>query len=233
MPEQRTLSMGLLMLPGFQNIDAVGSVDWINSHSQDFLKALNLPSLLPAQLIAKAPIMKWHYISHSLEPVQASSGPLQTPTTTYAKCPKLDYLIVPGPDPFTNLPNGCGAFLTERFKELKGLFLVCTASIAIARSIDILDGYKITSNKAILKDIVNTPRYQELRKVKWVADKRWVVDGKVWSAAGVVACLDLAAELVRREVNAEVVETIKNMAQVTARSDTPDEFAYLLKGVQF
>ncbi|KAF9529544.1 ThiJ/PfpI [Crepidotus variabilis] len=229
MAHQQTLSFGVLLFPEFQLLDAVGPVDFINSHSRHFLESLNM---VPASLIAKAPSIQWHYISESMEPVQATSWPPQHPTTTYENCPKLDYLIIPGPDPRKPLPEGCAAWLTKIFKnDLKGLLLVCTGSMAVAASTDILNGFHSATNKMALKMMASTPHYEILKKVKWVGDKRWVVDGKVWSAAGITAGIDLAAEFVRRNFDAEVVEVTKNLAEFKGKPDTPDEFAFLLEGV--
>ncbi|KAF9529589.1 class I glutamine amidotransferase-like protein [Crepidotus variabilis] len=229
MTDQKSLSFGVLLLPGFQILDAVGPVDFINSHSQQFLKFV---SLAPSSLVAKAPSIEWHYISHSLEPVQTTSFPVQHPTTTFKECPKLDYLIVPGADSTTPLPEGCAEWLKHIFeKDLGGLLLICVGSLSVARSSNILDGLHVATNKMGLKMMVPTPHYDNLKKVKWVGDKRWVVDGKVWSTGGVTSGIDLAAEFVRRTFDPEVVTLAKNLMEYTGRPDAPDEFAFILDGV--
>ena len=92
----QTLHFGLLLFPGYQWLDAAGPVDYLNNHSYAMMKAINVPEAI----LDISPIIEWHYISSDLTPIKASSGPLQTPSCTYADCPELDYLIVPGPDPF-------------------------------------------------------------------------------------------------------------------------------------
>ncbi|KAF9529588.1 class I glutamine amidotransferase-like protein [Crepidotus variabilis] len=230
MTDQKTLSFGVLLLPNFQLLDAVGPTDFINTHSQQYFSLAE--GLVPASLVAKAPSIEWHYISHSLEPVQASSFPAQHPTTTFKDCPKLDYLIIPGPDPTKPLPEGCAEWLKNTFeKDLKGLLLVCTGSMVVAGSTDILNGRNVATNKLALKMVASTPHYETLKKVKWVGDKRWVIDGKIWSAAGVTAGIDLAVEFVKRTFHPEVVELAKNLVEYTGKPDTPDEFAFLVEGV--
>lgn len=231
MADETTLSFGLLMLPHYQLLDAAGPVDFINTHSRQYWSSLS--SLGFGGVAKKAPSIEWHYISHSLEPLQATSGAPQIPTTTYANCPKLDYLIVPGPNPFEPLPEGCAAFLKERLdKELKGLLTVCTGSMAIAIWTDILDGYHLATNKMVLKHLASRPEFEKLKnKVHWVGDKRWVVDGKVWSGGGVTAGIDLAVEFVRKTFDPEVVEETKNILEYMGKADSPDEFAFLLAGV--
>jgi len=240
----QTLKWGLLMLPHFQWLDAVGPVDLINTHSQATLKHLQFPEAL----VAKAPIIHWSYISHDLSPMIASSGPPQTPTETYKTCPQLDYLIIPGPDPDQPLPEGCAEFLKRQFGGLKALITVCTGSLAIA-STGLLDGLQVCSNKFVLRsmaqngslnknvtgvdDLYKTMKWKgELnKKVSWVGDRRWVVDGKVWSAAGVTAGMDLAAEFVRVHFDEAVVNLAKQLMEFEGKKAQPDPWASIMDGV--
>jgi transcriptional regulator GlxA family with amidase domain len=69
------------------------------------------------------------------------------------------------------------------------------------------------------------------KQVKWVGDRRWIVDGKIWSAAGVTAGIDLAAEFARVHFDPEIVELVKAVNEETPRPDRPDDWAHLLDGV--
>ncbi|CAA7264113.1 unnamed protein product [Cyclocybe aegerita] len=211
------LSFGLLMLPGFQWLDAAGPVDYINNHSQAMLQAIG-------------PIITWHYISFDLSPVQATSGPPVNPTATYADCPPLDYLLVPGPDPNAPLPPGCAEFLKERFEGLKGLLTVCTGTMAVAQT-GLLDGYKVCTNKTALKTAHSMGLLN--KNVHWVGDRRWIVDRKVWSAAGVTAGIDLGAEFARVNFDPMVVELTKMVVEYKPNPDQPDDFAYILDGIDY
>ncbi|KAF8160019.1 ThiJ/PfpI [Crassisporium funariophilum] len=226
MPSQ-ILNFGLLLLPEHQWLDAAGTVDYLNNHSHAMMKMMRLPQAL----LDKAPIMNWHYISFDLSPIQTTSGPKQLPSCTYADCPPLDYLVVPGPDPFAPLPEGCSAFLQKRFADpnLKGLLTVCSGSIAIA-STGILDGLNVCSNKVALKTCAEAGVLS--KKVKWVGDRRWIVDGKVWSAAGVTSGIDLAAEFARVHFDSEIVEITKDVSECSPKPAQPDSFAKILDGVE-
>jgi len=176
----KTVDLGLL-LPEYQWLDAAGSVDYINNHSRRMASRRGVPSAI----LDKAPIMNWHITSKfkDLTPVYATSGPPQQPICTYDTYPQLDYLVVPGQDPFAPLPEGCGNFLRKRVVEptFKALLLVCTGSMAVGQS-GILDGLRVCSNKGALKAAVEKGVLD--KEVKWVGDWRWIVDGKVWSFAG-------------------------------------------------
>jgi len=219
-----TLHIGLLLFPVYQWLDAAGSVDYLNNHSQEMMKVLNVPKAI----LDKAPIIIWHYISSDLTPIQGTSGPLQIPSCTYADCPPLDYLFVPGPDPAAPLPKGCAAFLHERVPKLKALLTVCTGSMAIAQA-GVLDGLHVCSNKSVLKMFAEAGILN--KKVKWVGDRRWIVDGNVWSSAGITAGIDLSAEFARVHFDPEVVELAKLVSEYEPNPAQPDPFAKILEGI--
>ncbi|KAF8171107.1 class I glutamine amidotransferase-like protein [Pholiota molesta] len=221
-----TIHFGLLLLPKYQWLDAAGPVDFFYSHTQESMRALNLDEAT----IAKAPIIEWHYISHDFTPVQATSGPAGIPTNTYADCPALDYLLIPGNDLLHPLPEGCAEFLYKLMAHdgFKALLTVCTGSMAIAPT-GILDGLRVCSNKYALKMAVNAGNLY--KKIEWVGDRRWHVDGKVWSSAGITAGIDLAAEFARVHFDPVVVEYAKIIAEYQPKPAKPDVFAFVLDGV--
>jgi len=223
MPPQ-TLHIGLLLFPSYQWLDAAGPVDYLNNHSQWMMKLLHVPEAI----LDKAPIIEWYYISSDLTPIRASSGPIQTPSCTYADCPQLDYLLVPGPDPAAPLPEGCTAFLHEQVPKLKALLTVCTGSLAIAQA-GVLDGLHVCSNKFVLKRFAEAGILN--KKVKWVGDRRWIVDGKVWSAAGITAGIDLIAEFAKVNFDPRVVELAKLVSEYDSNPAQPDPFAKILEGI--
>ena len=220
------IHFGVLLLPFYQLLDAVGPFDYINNHSQAYLKLCNVPD----EITSKGADIVWHFISSDLNPIQPTSGPPQHPTNTYADCPDLNYLIVPGPDPATPLPEGCAAFLQNLMAKdtFKALLTVCTGSIVIAQC-GILDGLSVCSNKVVMKTVIGTGLLN--KNVKWIGDKRWNIDGKVWSAAGVTAGIDLAAEFARVHFDPVVVALIKDGSEYEPNPAQPDPFARILEGV--
>jgi transcriptional regulator GlxA family with amidase domain len=221
----QTLHIGLLLFPGYQWLDAAGAIDYLNNHSHAMMRLLNVPQAI----LDISPIIEWYYISSDLTPIKASSGPLQTPSCTYADCPELDYLFVPGPDPFVPLPTGCAEFLCERIPRLKALLTVCTGSLAIAQA-GVLDGLHVCSNKIVLKMFAEAGILN--KKVKWVGDRRWIVDGKVWSAAGITAGIDLSAEFPKVHFDPRVVELAKTVSEYESNPAQPDPFAKILEGIK-
>ena len=107
------------------------------------------------------------------------------PTHTFADAPDLDVLIIPGGNvraPETLLEAELD-YIRETYPKVQYLITVCTGSALLART-GILDGRRATTNKTSWKDVV---QFGPL--VKWVAPARWVVDGNIWTAAGVSAAV--------------------------------------------
>jgi len=109
------------------------------------------------------------------------------PTHTFETAPPIDVLMIPGgfggwaPEPAL---DSTYAFIKDRYPTLQYLFTVCTGSALVART-GVLDGKHATTNKNVW-DIV-TPWGP---KVKWIAQARWVTDGKIWTTSGVAAGID-------------------------------------------
>ncbi|KAJ3533749.1 hypothetical protein NMY22_g7204 [Coprinellus aureogranulatus] len=229
----KPLEFGVLLPPKYQLLDAVGAVDYLNNHSYENLSWLASFAPIPEALLKKAPVINWHWISATgdLEPVPASSGPPFVPTATFKTAPQLDYLLVPGPDPSIKMSTEATEWLRGQFPGLKALLTVCTGSMYLAQT-GLLDGLQAATNKFTLKLVVEMGNFEKFSKVKWVPDARWVVDGKVWSAAGVTAGLDLAAEFARVHFDKELVEMSRIGCEYQPLPAKPDAFAFILKDVQ-
>ncbi|PPQ91194.1 hypothetical protein CVT25_001211 [Psilocybe cyanescens] len=222
------LSVGLILLPEHQWLDAAGCTDYLFNHSYAILSQLYASN---PSLVAKAPRMKFHYISSDLSPINASSGAPQTPSCTFDGCPFVDIIIVPGADPLAEPPKGFIEFIQTRYADpkFKALLMVCTGSMVVARA-GILDGHQVCSNKFVLKMFATSGALD--KKVKWVGDRRWIVDGKLWSAAGVTSGIDLAAEFARVHFDPEIVQAAKDISEYKPNPAQPDHFAYLTEGVE-
>ncbi|KAH9479894.1 Isonitrile hydratase [Psilocybe cubensis] len=224
----KVFNMGLILIqPEFQWLDASGPVDYINNHSRAMISHLHLPG----DITDKAPIINWHYISSDLTPVQPTSGPLQVPTCTFATCPPLDFIVVPGPDPTAQASKEFTEFIQQRVADpgLRGLLMVCTASLMVAQT-GVLDGHQACTAKVALKAFSQAGILN--KSVKWVGDRRWVVDGKLWSAAGITSGIDLAAEFARVYFDPVIVQLAKDAAEYEPKPAYPDPFARLLDGVE-
>lgn len=184
------LQFGILMHP-FQTIDCIGPLDVLSSASEMYLKELVPFKLFDPSILDTALHCKYHFISDTMEPTEHTAGVRLTPSTTFEKCPKLDYLLVGGTDPMwekdPKFPT-FKKFVVERLPELKTLFATCTGGLHLA-AMGVLDGKTATANHQVL------PLAQQLYpKVKWTNEKQWVIDGDVWTAGGACAGMDMFAQ---------------------------------------
>jgi len=89
---------------------------------------------------------------------------------------QLDYLIVSRADPTKTLSPACIKFSQVIKPKVKAMLLVCMASLLLAQT-GILDGHQICSNKYTLKKFAGLGMLK--KKVAWIADWRWIIDGNV------------------------------------------------------
>ena len=129
------------------------------------------------------------------EGVVTTAGGLKVlPDYTFETCPPLDVLVVPG---------GWGvraelskerllAWVDERGRAVETLASVCTGSMLLGRA-GLLDNRRATTHWRSLDWM-----RQSFEDVMVVEDEHVVVDGRVFTSAGVSAGLDLALHVVAR-----------------------------------
>lgn len=165
-------------------------------------------------------------IAASLEPVSTqwkgthSIGQSIVPTHTFADAPKLDVLLIPG---------GIGGFETgpatlEFIRRVAAtadhVLTVCNGA-ALAASAGVLDGKRATTNKAYWQHCV-----AKGPKTSWVAQARWVRDGKFWTSSGVTAGIDSVLAWVAEVFGEQLATDFANSMEFTrAPSSTDDPFA--------
>jgi transcriptional regulator GlxA family with amidase domain len=119
-------------------------------------------------------------------PVVCAKGMSINPDTTFAGCPQLDCLLVPGGQGTRQQVDNdvLVRFVAEQAKGCQAILSVCTGSFILHRA-GLLDGRRATTHWSSLA------RLAELGGVE-VVQQRFVRDGNIWSAAGVSAGIDLA-----------------------------------------
>ncbi|KAJ7582067.1 class I glutamine amidotransferase-like protein [Mycena floridula] len=208
-PQEPPRSFGVLLFPGFQALDAFGSLDILNVLSERTPLSLAM-------------------ISSSLDPVSTTPpgtisptfGQSVVPTHTFTTCPALDVLIIPG-GVGTKGPNIQSTIDFVKTAKPKYIFTICTGAV-IAASAGVLDGKRATSNKSLWSRILG------FTEVHWVSHARWVVDGNVWTSSGVTAGMDAMLAFVEEFYGAEAAEHVTNELEYERHRDPSwDPFAAL------
>src|SRR5216684_3262833 len=124
-------------------------------------------------------------VSQSREPIICAKGLSINPHVSFADCPVLDYLLVPGGQGTRQEVNNpvLLEFVANQAKNCKAVLSVCTGSFVL-HAAGLLSGKKATTHWGSLG------RLRALGDVS-VVEQRYVQDGSVWSSAGVSAGTDL------------------------------------------
>ncbi|MBH0086483.1 DJ-1/PfpI family protein [Psychrobacter sp. SCQQ22] len=94
--------------------------------------------------------------------------------------------------------------LTTLTDEADWVLSVCTGSALLAKS-GVLNGKRATSNKMAWQWVIS-----QSNKVHWVAQARWVVDGKFYTSSGVSAGMDMALGFIADRHDIDTARQISN-----------------------
>jgi len=142
----------------------------------------------PYEVLARLPDTKVELVARTREPVKSDRGLQIVPTTTYADCPPLDVIMVPGGPGQQDLmeDEAALAFLRKQAAGAKYITSVCTGSLVLGAA-GLLKGKRATSHWAAVEHL-------RLLGAIPVAE-RVVVDGNIVTGAGVTSGIEFALRL--------------------------------------
>jgi transcriptional regulator GlxA family with amidase domain len=142
-------------------------------------------------------------IGQSLEPITCAKGLSINPHVSFADCPALDYLLVPGGQGTRQEVDNpvLIEFVSDQAKNCKAVLSVCTGSFML-HAAGLLSGKKATTHWSSLE------RLRALGDVT-VVEQRYVQDGKVWTSAGISAGIDLMLAFIASVAGEEVAGKVQ------------------------
>ncbi len=142
----------------------------------------------PYEVLARLPDTTVDLIARTLEPVTTDRGMQIVPTVTYATCPPLDVVMVPGGPGQQDLMEDEAAlgFLRKAAGAAKFVTSVCTGSLVLAAA-GLLKGKRATCHWAAIDNLALLGAIPVREKV--------VVDGNIVTGAGVTSGIDFALTL--------------------------------------
>lgn len=185
----------------YQAIDVVGPLDLINSGSKSLLTAITTFMPISEEILNRAPEFVFHHIGVTLDPIKLlTGGHTVTPSTTVDDCPELDYLLVGGPNivDFV-LPPKMAEFIRKHVASGKVVFSNCTGAAVLA-SAGVLDGKKATINNIEYHWVKE--RYPN---VNWTKEKKWVIDGNIWTGSGAAAGMDMISYWLKENFGLDIL----------------------------
>lgn len=180
------MNFGFLIFPGLEELDLVGPWEMVGVWS----KHLQGPE-------------RCLLIAEKQAPVTCAKGMTINPHVTFAECPPLDYLLVPGGQGTRREVENeaLTGFVAEQARCCKAVLSVCTGAFILHRA-GLLAGKRATTHWASLE------RLRALGDVE-VVEERMVRDGAVWTSAGVSAGIDLALAFIERVAGADVAGRVQ------------------------
>lgn len=192
------IQIGILLYPNVTQLDATG----------------------PAQVLSRVPGARLHMIWKTRDPVPTDAGFSIVPTTTFADCPQLDVVCVPGGGGQVEVMADAEAleFLRKQAAKARYVTSVCTGSLILGAT-GLLKGYKSACHWAwrdMLKDFGATPVAERV-----VRDRNRISGGGV--TAGIDFGLTVAAELAGEEVAKSIQLVLEYDPQPPFDSGSPEK----------
>src|SRR5712672_2203478 len=178
MPEP--LQIGLLIFPKVTQLDLTG----------------------PVQVFSSVPGAKVHLIWKRIEPVASDSVLTLTPTISFADCPQLDVICVPGGGGTDDMVNDEEMldFLRRQSAGAKYITSVCTGSLVLGAA-GLLRGFRATTHWSAMDHLAPFGAIPTKTRV--------CVDRNRISGGGVTAGIDFALTLVSLLADRQTAEAIQ------------------------
>jgi cyclohexyl-isocyanide hydratase len=174
------LQIGLLVFPKVTQLDLTG----------------------PLQVFSSVPGAAVHLIWKRIEPVSSDSPLVLTPTTSFADCPQLDVICVPGGAGTDDMVNDeeMLSFLRRQAAGAKYITSVCTGSLVLGAA-GLLRGYRATTHWSAIDFLA--PFGAVPTRTRVCVDRNRITGG------GVTAGIDFALTLVSILVDRRTAEAIQ------------------------
>jgi cyclohexyl-isocyanide hydratase len=156
----------------------------------------------PYEVLARLPNTRVHLVAHSMAPVKTDRGMEIVPTVTFAECPQLDIVMVPGGPGQQDLMEDATVleFLNRQAAGAKYVTSVCTGSLVLGAA-GLLKGRRATCHWAAIEHL------KALGAVP--VNQRVVMDGNIITGAGVASGIDFALAVAADLDGEEVAKQIQ------------------------
>jgi transcriptional regulator GlxA family with amidase domain len=196
--------IGVVVFPGFQILDLV---------AVSVLELANKEAEHPAYAI--------EVISEHGGQVRSSSG-VQIDTQAFDD-PAFDTVIVSGAMDIAPSTPGLCAFLNRALAASRRTTSICTGAFVLAEA-GILDGRRVTTHWRFARELQHRFPLTQVDE-----DRIFIVDGSVWTSAGMTACIDLCLALVEADLGVEVSRAVaKKLVVYHRRTGGQSQFSAML-----
>jgi transcriptional regulator GlxA family with amidase domain len=176
-------SVGLVVTPNFQamNLAAISVFEWANETVGETIYDLRV-------------------LAEGGGQVRVSIG-LNLETSGLDEV-KFDTVIVGGSANPTPTTPGMREYIIEAAKNSRRIASICTGAFVLADA-GVLDGRRATTHWMLAHEL-----RERFPKIKVMDDQIFIVDGNVWTSAGLSAGIDLALGMVEKDLGADLARAV-------------------------
>ncbi|RDJ08904.1 GlxA family transcriptional regulator [Rhizobium grahamii] len=197
--------VAVLLFPGFQmmSLAAISAFEFTNLELDDKVYDIS-------------------YLSEFGGPVPGSFG-ITVETKRFAD-PAFDTLLVSGAVGIKLPTPGEGEFIRNALAASRRVASICTGAFLLADA-GVLDGRRATTHWLLARELQS--RYP---KIKIEEDRIFIIDGSVWSSAGMTAGVDLALAMVEKDHGADIARAVaRKLVVYHRRAGGQSQFSALLE----
>jgi transcriptional regulator GlxA family with amidase domain len=184
------MTFGFLIFPEVEELDFVGPWEIVGTWGKFYGG--------PAQRVV---------IAESDQPIVCANGLSVNPHVTFASCPALDYLLVPGGRGSRREVDN-PAFIDFIRRQASG----CRAVLSVCTGAFLLERAGLLTNKKATTHWGELPKLRKLKHLD-IVEERFVSTGDVWVGAGVSAGTDLALAFIASEAGEDVASQVQFFAE--------------------
>jgi transcriptional regulator GlxA family with amidase domain len=197
--------IGFVALPGFQvmSLGALSVFEFANKEMGE-------------------PVYEVHVLSETGGSIRSSIG--VSVATEPFDATNFDTLIVGGSAVIGSLTPGVIKFVRQALSRCRRVAATCTGAFILAEA-GLLDGRRATTHWNSARDL-----QARFPKVKVEEDRIFIIDGPVWTSAGMTAGIDLALAMVEQDLGADVARAVaRKLVVYHRRAGGQSQFSALLE----
>ena len=175
-----------------------------------------------ANLTAGETVYEVHLLSEAGGPVRSSVG--MTVETEALRDASFDTVIVGGGNEIEMPTPGLLRFIRDALGKTRRVASICTGAFILAEA-GILDGRRATTHWGFAREL-----QAQFPNTKVEEDRIFIIDGPVWTSAGMTAGIDLALAMVEKDLGADIARLVaKKLVVYHRRAGGQSQFSALLE----
>ena len=154
-----------------------------------------------ANIVCEKPVYQLRVLSERGGAVRSSLG-FEIGTKAFGKAPYDTLIFAGGTGSLPTMTPALVRYIHRSAKTSRRIASICTGAFVLAEA-GILDGKRATTHWLFAREM-----QERFPKIHVEEDRIFIVDGSVWTSAGMTAGLDLALAMVEKDLGAEIARSV-------------------------